>query len=139
MLSFFRYFFGAAVLWILCWGIYSDNLRNGFLLDDEGLIVDKTAIHDLRNIPTIFKNAASNDFQVLGFYRPVSEAFRACLYSLFQKQPRLYHLTNILLFYFFCLLIFFLIKILVNREKLALLTTVLFCVHPLNSTPVCYI
>lgn len=124
--------------------IYSKSLNGDFLFDDKSLIVGNEDITHLNNIPLLF---TSNTFKFsfpdfesrYNYYRPISSLFYAIVYRVSGLNPAGYHLTNIIVHSLNALLVFYLIYKLFANYGLALLTSLLFCVHPLHTESVSYI
>jgi len=108
------------LVFLLCWLAYSNNLHNGFMIDDRGLLQDAaTGQMDLAN---------PSDKH----FRPVAYFIFVILYHLFGDNPFGYHLMGILFFYLNCLVMFTLWTRLMQDRKIALAATALFSVHPMN-------
>jgi tetratricopeptide (TPR) repeat protein len=126
-------------LLVLCFVVYGNSLNNGFMMDDYGLMLERTAAHDLRHLSGIILEADAADPERLAHYRPVSGVLRAVLFHAFKTDPFFYHLTNLLLFYFYCLLVLVFLRATGLDVRVSILAVVLFCVHPVNTMPVNYI
>ena len=126
--------------------IYSNSLNGDFILDDNFLIVDNELIKHIRTIPLLFSTQAFNQPSNLiiyentyQYYRPLMTLSFAIDYSIWRLNPIGYHLTNIVIHSFNAFLVFCLIYRLFINFPLALLSSVLFCVHPLHTQAVSYI
>lgn len=124
--------------------IYSNSLNGDFLFDDKPLIVDNQDIKDVRNIPMLF---TSNIFKFsfpafeisYTYYRPLQTFLFALVYRVSGLNPFGYHLSSIIIHALNALLVFYLINKLFANYPLALLSSILFCVHPIHTETVSYI
>ena len=111
-------------------------LKNDFTNWDDLLYltgnpaVRSLSIANLRKIFTSF---------VFGNYHPLTIISYAIEYHLFQYQPFIYHLTNLILHLLNCLLVFWLIYLIAGKISTALITAILFGIHPLHVEPVAWI
>jgi len=77
-------------------GIYANTLRNGFVFDDEGTIVENSMIKNFGNLQKLFQ---ADYFSRSGemSYRPIVTFSYFLDYAAFGLKPWGYHLTNIIL------------------------------------------
>lgn len=129
-------------LWLLVtWSflLYLKTLYYPFQLDDYITIVDNFAINDfwnyLSNAKWLHPNSRSLSFTIFSFVA-----------DFLGKSPENFRLISIMLHSLNGILVFFLVKSLLNQLKqdkptefFSLLVAVLFLVHPLQSQPVIYI
>lgn len=123
-------------------------LLNGFVGDDEIVIVNNTFYKSWKNIPRLFKKdyiTRDSDIfiNVEGDKRSGSVAYRPVLsityfidYWIWKLNPFGYHLTNLLLHIFNCFLVYFLALFIIQNKNVSLLGALLFCVHPVQSEAV---
>lgn len=124
--------------------IYSNSLRGDFIFDDYTLLVDNADIKQLHTLPNIFtSNAFKSSSFVLGDsfdrYLPLVSLSFAVDYSLWKLNRFGYHLENVLLHSLNAFLVFCLIFLLFSDRRLALATSLLFCVHPIFAESVNFI
>ena len=128
---------------VLAFGIYANSLNNAFHYDDSPTIVENPAIRSLANIPHFFlsKQDFSSDetFAAPKHYRPVLLTTYAFNYALGGLNPLIYHLTNIVLHSLTAFFIYLLVLLLMENRIAALLSGLLFAVHPLHTEAVNYI
>jgi len=105
---------------------YGNSLNNGFLLDDEILILGEDNLSKYS-----YFELATNAHR--GFYRPVSYLLFKTEIMLFGAQRSPYHVVNILLMCLIAFLNYLLMKRIAGRDDVALLASCLFLVHPLNT------
>ncbi len=127
---------------------YGNTLLNQYALDDNGVILGNTYVQ--KGVSGIYKimtnDAYSSYLEQMhasqgftgGRYRPLSIVFFAVEQSLFGDSAFLRHLINILFFigtifaiYYF--LSNFLLKKIPRGDDIALLSAVLFAIHPLHT------
>ena len=131
----FLLFFSIALI------IYANTIRNGFVLDDQDLIVNNAYIKNFEFLPRLFSNNAYHFSSSPGsnYYRPLQLVSYAIDHHFWRLDPAYYHFGNI----FFHAINSFLVCILVLRLfasfRLALLSGLLFCVHPVHASVVGYI
>jgi tetratricopeptide (TPR) repeat protein len=119
---------------ILGLSLYANSFKNEFLFDDIPLIVENHAIKKLENIPKIVGLSHKRLY-----YRPLRMVSYALDYHLFKLQPEGYHLSNTLFHIITAWLVFLVIGHLSKNNKIALLGTLLFIIHPINTDSVTYI
>lgn len=134
----------AIILFAVCLATYSNSLHNDFMIDDHGLLLQDTRMHNLKFLSYQFIPDLNKTLNIGGaindvYYRPMAHVVPLLCYLLFQKDPFGYHLVNLILFFFVCISIFILIRLLFDDENFALLTSLLFAVHPINGMFVNYI
>ncbi|MBM4065500.1 MAG: tetratricopeptide repeat protein [Planctomycetes bacterium] len=124
---------------------YLNCLPNQFVYDDTSTIVDNKLVKDWGNFLTLFTH---DYFKLSGelTYRPIVTLSYFIDYSIWQMNPMGYHLVNVVLHTINIVLVYFLVLLLlrqyhktqVSRNQisdigLALLTCMLFAVHPIVS------
>lgn len=115
--------------------VYANSLANKFVWDDALTIVNNDFIKSWKNLPLFF----SKSYLVLSCeqtYRPVVTFSYLLDYSIFGLNPFGYHLSSILLHIFNAILLFFFINLITVNKKLALLASLLFALHPVNTEAV---
>ena len=135
-----------AILTIVLLGavVYFNSLNNEFLWDDNQLIVENQYITNWNKIPAIFtKDIGAGCENFYGdnnsFYRPLQIVTYSIDYQFWRLHATGYHITNIVLHILTGCVIFWLVSILFNDKPLALLTSLLFIVHPVHGEAVAYI
>jgi len=115
---------------------YVNSLSCPFIWDDYHLIVDNNRIRDFKNIHQIF---AKESFPGFNYYRPIQILTYIFDYRLWKLNPFGYHLSNVLLHFFSSLLIFVLLNSTLNHKAISLILSILYAVHPINTSVVTYI
>ena len=127
--------------------VYANSLMNQFALDDSIVITENSFVKKgISGIPKILSSDTFTGFFGVdkklvegGRYRPLSMVVFAIEYQLFGKNAFIGHLTNlvaytalILLVYYFTIYILQLTSIKQEKE-IALVTAMLFAVHPVHT------
>lgn len=138
----------AIILIVLITGlVYANSLKNSFVWDDYVVIVDNNFVKSWKNFPTIFSKAYLSPFIKKGCcffvdssigsgetsYRPIVTLSYFFDYSLWKLNAFGYHLTNLLLHITNAVLLYFLTNLIVKNKKVALSSSLLFALHPVNS------
>ncbi len=104
---------------------YFPIFSNGFVWDDEKFIVDRP---QTRQLSTTLESFSEHEY---GIYRPVRTLAYYFAFAAFRLDPFWYHVLSIVFHSGACILIYYILKTLFDR-KLALLSGILFAVHPLH-------
>lgn len=120
--------------------LYLNTLKNGFVLDDEDVIVNSSLIKDFSNLNKLF----DKDYFTLSgemTYRPVVTLSYFMDYKLSGLEPYGYHLTNIFLHALNSVLLYFFLALITRPSAVNncdqpllqphLLVSVLFAAYPL--------
>ncbi|MGG8494815.1 tetratricopeptide repeat protein [Tenacibaculum sp. TC6] len=122
--------------------VYGNVINGVFLYDDIILIKNNPFIKSLQNIPLFFVENPTNYGGIIrsNFYRPNQHIINSILYFFFEYNTKPYHIFSIFLHLLNSILIY---KILKGGLKFtpdaALLSTLLFIVHPINSEAISYV
>src|SRR5690606_7435262 len=139
---------------VLCFIIYGNSLNNEYALDDDMVVDNVLVSHRVKAIPEIFKTRYAVGKQEYE-YRPMVTSSFALEKQLFHGLPasqtkeekiknnqltqaNVSHFINLLLYIITCILLYKLLLMIFkeHNQLLALLTTLLFVVHPLHTEPV---
>ena len=115
--------------------VYSVSFFNGFVLDDEVIIVNNPQTLSLRNIPDVL---LAPDL-VKPYYRPLNRSTYLFDYQIAGMNPAWYHGVNIFIHLGNVLLFFLVCRRFLPDRNAALITALLFAVHPLNTESVNFI
>ncbi len=130
----------ALLVLALTFSVYANNLRNGFVWDDDYLIVNNSQIKSFSHFGNVFGTYVGfGSGNVNNFYRPMQELSNMMDYSLWGERPAGYHFTSNLLHACVAVLVFILIFCLSDSIPVALLSGVFFGVHPIHTEAVTYI
>lgn len=129
---------------ILSIALYANTLKNGFVLDDEDVIVNSPLIKDFNNFSKLF----DKDYFTLSgemSYRPVVTLSYFIDYKLYGPKPWGYHLTNVSIHAINSLLLYLFLSFIVRSSavktrkqsllqpigNIPLLISLLFVAHPI--------
>jgi len=119
--------------------IYTNILPNQLFYDDEELIYRNVYIQDLQFLPKYFtENMIAGAGKISNMYRPLLLTSFAIDYQIWKNNPFGFHLTSIILHALNSLLIFFLIYLLFKDRLLAILSSVFFIIHPVQTEAITY-
>lgn len=117
--------------------VYANTLNFGFVLDDYAAILENTSTQKgFAALGEIFSTSYRYGYILIAdeLYRPLPKAIFAIFWDLFPNNATPGHLLNVFLFAFTCYFIFRLLsKWFPNQQKLALLTSLIFAVHPIHT------
>lgn len=132
----------AVVLALAC---YANSLSNGFVYDDNSVIVANPRITSLTNFRDIwlrdwwFDQSLRPELQAPGrdrLYRPLTMYSFAVNYAIGGLRPFGYHVFNVLLHAAACGLLWHWLRRLTGRDAIAALGAALFAVHPVHAEAV---
>ncbi|MBI5883851.1 MAG: right-handed parallel beta-helix repeat-containing protein, partial [Elusimicrobia bacterium] len=114
------------------WLAWSNTLQNGFVYDDEIIIVKNAAIRSLSPLSKFLRPDAQYDgaLESRHTWRPLSVLSHAVIYRWAGLDPRAYHLSNVLLHVANALLAYALILVLFRSRTTALVAALVFLLHP---------
>lgn len=118
---------------------YINILPNKLFFDDEELIYKNSYVQNVLYIPRFFtENMIAGAGKISNMYRPILMTSFAIDHIFWGNNPIGYHLTNIILHAVNGILIYLFIRKLFDHQNIALLTSVFFIVHPVQSEAVSY-
>ncbi len=131
----------AVLLFILCLLLFASTLDHSFMMDDKALIVRNPALFDpgFLQIDPLIPSPGHLTGGEFVYFRPVAQIFIALPAYFFGKDPFIYRVLSVILFYLACLSVYELVFSLFRDVRLALLTSVFFCLHPMNGVLANYI
>ena len=110
---------------------YKDCLNNPLFWDDEATIINNLFIRDFRYIKEMFTSGYHYGWgEKTNLYRPLATLSFAIEYHLFKLNPKIYHLTNIILHIINSLILFFLSQELFRLKKISFFISLLYLIHP---------
>jgi len=129
--------------------VYANSLKNSFVYDDSWVIINNKFVKSLKNLPLVFSKkylTETKDIDFLGIhndigsgettYRPIVTLTYFIDYHFWKLNAFGYHLLNLLLHVFNSILVYFLAASIAKEKKIALLASLLFALHPVNSEAV---
>ena len=105
-----------------------NSLTNDFIFDEHVILENNIYAKNVHLIPRLFSKPTGEDY-----YRPFEVLTYSLEYPFWKLNPAGYRLDNVLIHWLNSFLVFLLIGAILKNSPLALLTAVLFCVHPINS------
>lgn len=136
---------GFILIFAVSFCIYSNTLKNGFVMDDKNIIVGSKLIKK-KGISEIFlqpywRTSYQKPFfgKIMGLYRPLPVLTYALNYRISKLNPFSYHLVNIFLHFFNCLLLYYFALKILKSDALSLLVSLLFATHPIHTEAVAYV
>jgi len=119
--------YSGALLFILLLSfiVYLPVLQNGFVWDDEEYIQTNSMLHSF-NLQEIFSS------YVAGNYHPFTMLTLTIEYHIFGLNATGYHAVNLLLHLLNVILVFYSVILLSDKTGVALITALLFGIHPLH-------
>lgn len=137
MKEFIRKYNYQIILFLVCFLLYGNTLKNGYALDDEFVTGPKNiTAKGIRSIPKIFKSFHVTDETGNNYeYRPIVKVSFAIEHQLFGENIAVSHFFNIV-FYFLCLVVLyrFLRKLFSDLSPLIIFSIVLiFAFLPVHS------
>ncbi len=117
---------------LLTAAVYGNSLFNGFVWDDEFIIVSDPAVRD----PSGALSLMLSPDVVKPYYRPLNRASYLLDFRLFGMRPAGFHAVNVFIHLLNVLLLYLLGLRLFREGAPALLAAALFAVHPVNAEAV---
>ncbi len=122
--------------------VYANTLGHGFVWDDFYLITEDHTVKSFKYLDVIFTSdffGHQENELAYGYYRPLVSLSYLLDYTVWQKNPLGYHLTNILLHIVATLLVVAVAVELRLSRKVALLIALLFAAHPMHTENVSWV
>jgi len=120
--------------------VYANSFHSPFIWDDPYLIRDNHLIKSLRYLPDLFQHHLYYSTAGLSnFYRPLQSLFLMVDFSFWGERPLGYHLTSFGFHLACAFMAAQVVRTLLGRPWVGVLTGLIFLVHPINSTVVNYI
>ena len=138
----------ASLLLVLCaLAAYAPALRNGFVWDDQALILRDPLIRSWQLIGEGFDHFLFTDATASDFYRPLQRLSYTLDYAVFFLSPMGYHLVSLLWHAAAAVALFFFAEEFLatcqmepgRRLWVAFLATVVWVLHPMQSAAVVYV
>ena len=125
-----------AALFIIVFVVYGNALFNQYTWDDGFVIVDNPYIKSFQFFSHLFKGdvkaSTTMRHQLSFYYRPLSMFSFMVDYRLWRLNPFWSHLVNVLIHLCNCIIIFFFIQRICKNRNIAIITSLLFAVHPIH-------
>jgi len=126
------------VLAVICFVLYANTLKNGFVLDDVMVLKENTYVaKGLAGIPEILATPHMRGYLIIpnDLYRPLSMVMFAIEVQFFGINAIEAHLFNILTFIGCVIMLFFFLDKFFGKRKtaLAFIAALIFAVHPIHT------
>ncbi len=122
--------------------VYWPAQRNGFVWDDQALVLRDPLIRSWRLIPESFRHFLFIDATPSNFYRPIQRLTFLADYALWDTLPRGYHLSSIYAHLAAAIALFSLVEKMLAptvRTRWACGVALLWAIHPLHTSAVTYV
>jgi tetratricopeptide (TPR) repeat protein len=140
----------AIIILAVSFGVYFNALFNGFVYDDELLLLQNPWIRSVRHIPEMFlSNMWAFEFKgAVNYYRPMFHIFYMLDFYIFGLRPWGFHLTKILFHMGSSLIVFLTASTLISRygegdtgtetykQYIPFAAALLFATHPIHTEAV---
>jgi len=119
---------------------YGNSLKGDFVWDDRALFVENYARWQSGNLKELL-TSQDNLFEdrYTGYYRPLPNLTFLVDRYLWKQDPTGYHLTNVIFHALTVLVVYWMVRLLVNRPGVAFLSALCFAWHPVNTECVAWI
>lgn len=130
-----KFFIGLIVIFSIL--LYANSLTNGYVLDDEGLLINNSLTE--KGLSAISEIVGTGYRSTLTFidnelYRPVPKLFFAFFWSVSPANPFIPHLFNVLVYSAINILLFLVFRRVLRLSlKLSVITILLFIFHPIHT------
>jgi tetratricopeptide (TPR) repeat protein len=117
--------------------VYGNSLRGEFIWDDFGYVRDNAHIKNWSYLPDVFLESVGAGAQAYSsFYRPLQMVSYMADYSIWKLDVFGYHCTNLFLHVLAGVGVYWLLSLLFQRSTFALLTAVVYTIHPVHTEAV---
>ncbi len=132
------------LLFLLGFAVYFNSLSNKFMMDDYNILQSPFS-SSMKFISSQWNPYGEQSLGIMeyqasfSYYRPMTLMLYDASYGLFKASFWRYHLFNLIFFVFAASLLYQLIAKISGNHKLALLTSAIYLIHPINGIVVNYI
>lgn len=122
--------------------IFSNAIFNDFVMDDNPQIINNPVVHSIRNIPAFFSgstfyNGAGHNLTGQ-YFKPLPATLFSVIYAIFGANNVPFHILQIIIFIINACFVYLVLKYFL-RNSTALILSLVFLVHPINSEVAFYI
>ncbi|MGE0268679.1 MAG: tetratricopeptide repeat protein [Candidatus Omnitrophota bacterium] len=125
--------FAVILLLAVCGTAFFNSLDNGFLMDDNPLLIGNRNTNILE-----FLHLDFSDHEKSAYFRPINHFFILTTLTAFGHDPFGYNLVNLIMHFLACLSVYYLFRILFKDPTIALLTSLIYSLHPINGILINY-
>lgn len=120
--------------------VYIQTIFNGFVMDDQGLIINNKSVHSISNLFNFFRGSIFDYGGNLGgiYYRPMMTTYFSIIYTFFGGFPFFYHFVQLILHIANSILLFGLMQNFTKKWS-AFFLSLIFLIHPIQVETVSYI
>ncbi len=124
----------ACLILVIAFTVFFTGLNGGFQGDDTDQIIKNDAVHSLSNIGLFFKSSTfwNGETLVGDFYRPMMTTSFSLVYTFFGANPTAYHIFQLLIISTGSFILFLFLRSMF-RPIVAILMSLVFLIHPINS------
>jgi|WetSurMetagenome_2_1015567.scaffolds.fasta_scaffold02157_7 protein O-mannosyl-transferase len=124
-------------IFLVGFAVFFNMLFNGFVLEDNAMILRNLDIRSIASIPNLFIHPATG-VETITYYRPVLFTFYSIIYALSNLNPLPYHFAQLIFQILNAVLVFMLLKKFI-KVWIAFPLSLLFLVHPVNQEATAWI
>ena len=117
---------------------YGNTLGNSLFFDDEDFIYKNIYVQKFSIVDIFTHNLIAGAGKISNYYRPVLSIIYSIIYSISMDNGMLYHLAGIILHAGTGTALFLLLKKMFSSTGIALISSVIFIIHPINTEAVAY-
>jgi hypothetical protein len=129
----------ATFLFFLTFFVYGNTLGNELFYDDEQFIYKNIFVQSFDIVSFFTRNVDAGAGVVSNYYRPLLLLSFGIEHLLVGNTPFLYHLTNLLFQAGSGIFLYILLIKLFQNKLIALCTSILFIIHPLQTEAIAYV
>jgi protein O-mannosyl-transferase len=122
------------LFFVLIFLTYHQIIQSPFFWDDELIVVENKVLRNPSGLSDIFGSDIFGEkiqkHKGNFFYRPITTCSYIIDYQLYKLNPTGYNISNILWYFFSVISIYLLVLKLMRSQRLALITGIIFCIHP---------
>lgn len=119
--------------------VFVRTFFNGFVMDDQGLILQNFNVQSLSNLFNFFRGSIFDYGGSLGgiYYRPMMTTYFSIIYTFFGANAFFYHALQLAFHILTAILVFSLFKKFI-KENYAFILSIVFLIHPIQVETVSY-
>jgi len=125
------------ILFILSFGVYVNTIKNGFVYDDNDLILRNPQVKKA-SVQEIFSTPFWGE-RKFGLWRPITILSFRLNYLMKGFSASLFHLTNIILHSLTVLILYFFLLRVTGKYELSFVSSLIYAVHPVHTEAVAWI
>lgn len=124
---------------IFGFSLYANSFHNQMFWDDDDFILNNQYVHDFSFSKFFSENLIAGSGLVSNYWRPALLTVFSLEWHIWQDWSTGFHFVNTSIHIANAILLFFLLFKIFNRKTLALFTSLLFLIHPLQTESVTYV